>query len=138
MSRADPGLPYDRFMRTIGLLVFAFFLGCSSSGGDEFCEGDDCVCPPDTDCVIDCVTGGNCNVQGQPGSSVDVDCGDSVTCDVECMTSDTCDVACNGGDCDVTCPPDGCTVTGCDEDSCDVTCGALDLPTRVGDTATCP
>jgi hypothetical protein len=139
MSRAGPGSPYDRVMRIIGLLLCAFLMSCSSDGsGDEFCDGDNCICPADTDCTIDCITGGSCDVQAQPGSAVDVDCGDALTCDVECMTADSCDVACNGGDCDVTCPADGCTVTGCDEELCDVTCGALDLPTRVGDTATCP
>jgi hypothetical protein len=139
MSRADPGSPYDRRMRITMLVLCALWLGCGGGGGDEFCDGANCVCPPGDDCVIDCPAGDNCDVQAQPDSAVDVDCGDSLSCDVECSTAATCDVACNGGDCDVTCPDDNCTVTGCEEGSCDVTCGLLgDIATRSGDTASCP
>lgn len=138
MSRPVPGSAYDRFMRTSGLLLCAFLISCSASGGgDEFCDGSDCVCPPGADCVIDCPGGGDCDVQASTGSTVDVDCGDSLTCDVECSSADQCDVACNDGDCDVTCPADGCTVTGCGS-GCDVLCGLGSLPTMNGTTATCP
>jgi hypothetical protein len=122
-------------MRTIGLFAFAFLIGCGG-GGDDFCNGDDCVCPPGDTCAIDCDAGGNCDVQAQPNSTIDVDCGASATCDVECSTATSCDVACHDGDCDVTCPDGDCTVTGCGE-TCDVTCGLTGLPTRTGETATC-
>jgi hypothetical protein len=50
----------------------------------------------------------------------------------------SCDVTCNGSNCDVTCPAGNCTVTNCPQGVCDVTCGQFGLPTRNGDTVTCP
>jgi hypothetical protein len=141
MSRRRPTYDYDRGMRIIGSLFILGLVACGgdgSGGGDEFCDGGDCVCPATEDCIIDCPAGVDCDVQVLTGATVDVACGDALTCDVECSSADTCDVDCAGGDCDVTCPAADCKVTNCPEASCEVLCGLSGVGTRTGDVVTCP
>ena len=128
-------------IRLLSLAITSIlFIGSCGGGGDEVCQGDQCVCPTNQTCVHDCTPGGaECNLQCQPGSSCDLQCAAGDSCDVECSQSGSCAVDCNGApDCDVTCPATGCTVTNCPTGSCNVTCGLVGLPTRTGTTATCP
>jgi hypothetical protein len=121
------------------LLSLAVILA-ACGGSDDVCEGDHCVCPPNESCSHDCDSGGlDCNVQCGPGTTCDVGCGAGEDCNVECSQGASCDVDCGASStCDVTCPANNCTVSNCVQGLCDVTCGLGGLPTRNGNTATCP
>ena len=134
------------FLSVLCVIGFAFavsgFAACGGDGGDdgpgdEFCNGSNCVCPATEVCDVGCPADSTCNVSCLPGSDCSASCAGVTTCNVECADSTRCDVDCAGESCDITCPATGCTVTGCGA-ACTVSCGISGLPTRTGDTATCP
>lgn len=73
-----------------GCIVVKDFADDSSNIG--FCVDNDCTCPADQDCAMDCDDGSDCNVV----------CGGSAACETDCSATASCDVACSGSEiCDV-------------------------------------
>jgi hypothetical protein len=96
------------------VLVLSFAaLGCQGGActGDCKCSGNECICPSQGDCAIDCTEA--CDLQCAGSGNCDFVCNNQ--CEASCTGSGECLVAvgddstisCTGsGDCDITCTGD--------------------------------
>jgi hypothetical protein len=115
-------------VRTILFSAFAavagFSVGLACARDDAQCEGacechgNDCVCPDEGDCALDCT--GDCNLHCSGSGSCDFDCDEN--CNVRCTGNGPCIIDVGHGS-DVTCPGNGLCDVACHGD-CNVACSS--------------